>query len=269
MEIFNRDETMSKILDFLDIPRFLFPYDTYKCIGPNNPDYFHNYNEGRKKQEETVIATLEALSDEELLELNEGPMQSHWFSRKHFFYDPPPWYAGGFGVKIHMADFAYWAKMDFWTLEEATCLSIGFKPESMPKKAKQMSPYEAINYYHKRLELFERAKFGGGKLKNRITPHEFMAWVQKKEIEIPEEIMQLLSAKNQTEATDPREKTSLLNLIAIMAKDGYRYDSSKRSNVPTEIYEAAKKNKIKISKETIRNHLKTAVKPLNGEWKVD
>jgi len=134
MNIFKRDEAMKSLLDLLDIPRLIFHCETYDSIGPNDPNFFNRYEIWQREREKAARAFLENAADEDLWELSETPGSLRSFELEHALFDPPPWYAGGFGVEISKADFAYWAKMDFWSLEEATCLSIGFKPKKMPEK---------------------------------------------------------------------------------------------------------------------------------------
>jgi hypothetical protein len=113
MHLFDRDEVITRLLDQLDIPRFLYPGDTCDCIGPNDQEYFVQYAARRREKETKARKALEAATNEELWDLSETPGCLRSFELKYSLSDPPPWYAGGFGVEFHKADFGYWAKMDF------------------------------------------------------------------------------------------------------------------------------------------------------------
>lgn len=129
MEIFNREKVIENLLFSLDIPRFELIYDREKGIGPYDPDFFNKSQASRQALEQLAKNALNVLSDEDLWELSGTPGQIDIFAIEHSLFDRPPWYAGGFGVRAYKADYGYWANMDFWTLEEATCLSLGFEPE--------------------------------------------------------------------------------------------------------------------------------------------
>jgi len=230
MHLFKRDETISKLLDLLDIPRFIFPYEICDCIGPNDLNFFMKYEERRKKSEDVAKVFLENATDEELWELSETPGSLKSFELKHSLSNEPPWYAGGFGVKIHKADFAYWAKMDFWTLEEATCLSIGFKPETIPEsKTGIRSPYESLNFYRDRIELFRRADFHNKNSTDQIKPSVFVEWVLKKGIEIPNELDQAVNEDIQIKrpamlrTVDARKYDSAIKVVLGLIANEYGY----------------------------------------------
>jgi len=231
MEFFKREEAIKSLLNLLDIPRFIFPYETYDSIGPSAPDFFSKYEDRRKSREKGAKDFLENATDEELWELSETPSSLRSFELTHYLFAPPPWYAGGFGVIAHRADFVYWAKMDFWTLEEATCLSIGFKPESMPEKPNFMSPYEAIDFYHKRNELFNRAGFNSAESRDRIKPLEFVEWTLKNKIEIPKELELAIIGKGEVNrpamlrTVDARKYDSALKVILGLIANEYGYRS--------------------------------------------
>lgn len=193
MMIFKREEVIKRLLDYLDIPRFPYFHTVEQGIGPYDPEVFDKAYEIRKLNELTAIRKIDELTDEELFEILEDSIES--FGRQCSLFDPLPWYAGGFGVKSHAADFDYWAKMDFWTLEESACLSIGFGPERiLGAHPHRLSRFESINFYWDRTELIQRASFRDAAHPDRIKPSSFIAWAVGKNLEMPAE---LVSAVNQ------------------------------------------------------------------------
>jgi len=230
MHLFNRNETIPNLLGLLDIPKFFELYETCDCIGPSDPNVFAEYKLRRLKKEAAAIAALKNATDEELWELSETPGCLSSFEMKYCLFDSPPWYAGGFGVERHKADFAYWVKMDFWTLEEATCLSIGFTPEKIPEcKLGLRSPYQSVNFYHDRVELFRRINFQNRKMPYQIEPMEFVNWARKKGIEIPSELEKSVNENHQVKrpamlgTVDARKYDSAIKLILGLIANEYGY----------------------------------------------
>ena len=234
MHIFKRQEVISQLLDLLDIPRLVFRYSTYDGIGPTDPDFNDKYDDRRKERENIAKDSLENATDEELWELSETPGALSSFELTHLLFDPPPWYAAGFAVEHHKADFSHWVKMDFWTLEEATCLSIGFTPEAIPVSESGIrSPYEALNFYNDRIELFRRINFRDRSSPDQIEPFEFVQWARKKGIEIPSELDQAFDENPQTKlpamlgTVDARQYDSALKAILGLISNEYGYRDGK------------------------------------------
>ncbi len=113
MLLFKRHEVIAQLLFSLDIPRFIFPYETYDGIGPNDPEFFDRYEAGRKEREEAATNFIENATDEVLWDLSETPSSLRSFTIKYSLSDPPPWYAGGFGVQIKKSRFCILGKNGF------------------------------------------------------------------------------------------------------------------------------------------------------------
>ncbi|NSX56326.1 hypothetical protein [Parasulfitobacter algicola] len=190
MEIFKRSEAVERLLSDLDIPRLEFFYELKQGIGPYDPEFFEKSAARRKDFEAKAKQALLEMTDEELWELRETPRRLSSFALKYSLFDPPPWYAAGFGVCVYQADFEYWAKMDFWTLEEAICLSLGFNPEKVPNyRNRPHSRYETVQLFRQRMSLIERAPFNAKSQQNSVTPSVFTSWAVSKEMEIPSELI--------------------------------------------------------------------------------
>jgi hypothetical protein len=103
MELFNRKEVIERLLSLLDIPRPLLIYDHAQGIGPYDPEFFDKYCIRRQDREELAKQALDTMTDEELWELRGSPGRLDSFALEHLLFDPPPWYAGGFGGKCLQA----------------------------------------------------------------------------------------------------------------------------------------------------------------------
>lgn len=262
-----------------------------KTVGPYFPNAFYKYVVSKKA---VRIAFTEHLDKFEFNELalrfdGHGKSKSNALSDMKFWSETlfdfagdvnksePVWIEGGFGHPKYLADVNYWSKMVVFNFDELLLLSVGVDPN----KTKVVDIYnlgqsggenawQVINFLSNRNKLLDRRFNPTSKPEAKIKPVEFLDFVDFVNLPVETSFLNALrkihQPAKQKEIIDPREKTSLLNLIAVMANDAYRYDPSIRSAVPSEIYDAAKMNGIKISKETIRNHLKNAVGPLTERW---
>ena len=263
-----------------------------KTVGPYFPEAFDDYALSVKSVE---LAYYNYLGNIELFNLelqfeNSGrpkvnPLSDMSFWKQLIFENAndlnakePIWIEGGFGHPHYEANVEYWSKMPTFKFDELLLLSVGVDP----LKAKVIDIYNlgsacskrgfgVIEFLTTRSNLLRRKFNTDGYDDAVIKPIRFIEFVDFSSLQVEPNFLEALrkihQPRKQKEEIDPREKTSLLTLIAVMAKDGYGYDPSKRSPVIAEIYDVAKLNGIEISKETIRNHLKTSMKSLTSEWK--
>lgn len=284
-----KEEIASNIMRLKFPELFQWEYPEYfETIGPHFPDAFRDFEAKRKYALEEAYSRLLVIPPKILIPVHRKIINDSQSKDVHRYVDDAltamrglnmsPWFAGGFGVENKKADFSYWSKMGRLKLDEATAISIGFEPcgNIRPTDFAVGNAKDVALFYEKRRNLIASNFYMDISQTNpTVTPVVFCNWAKKVKLEIPNDLYKavvgLTGRVNQKQEgeLDPRERTSLLNLIATMANDAYCYDPSKRSEVPNEIYRAAQKNGIKLSKETIRNHLKKAVKPLEGEWKND
>ena len=93
------------------------------------------------------------------------------------------------------ADFDHWAKMSYWTIDEAVALSLGKNPKSADWKYIQpiigISPF-AAEFAAKR-ELLLRAK-KMGQLWESTIPSVFLAWAERMRFSVPAEMVSALKA---------------------------------------------------------------------------
>lgn len=138
------------------------------------------------------------------------------------------------------ADFAYWAKMTYWTLDEATALSFGKSPEVVTYKRVEPYARSSINgtrkapfadEYLQRKELVNRA-FAWRKLSDPVAPANFLRWAQRSELSLPEDLVKAIEASGQAlvDWQDLHEKTQQENTALTQALDDARsvIESTKR-----------------------------------------
>ena len=189
------------------------------------------------------------------------------------------------------ADFDYWCKASFWTLEEAMALTLGKEPRLVTsdsvKAEERFSPF--VQEFKQRLELGRRAEIAG-----ELPPHfnslTFMVWAKQIDLSCPPEIeivitrssgtridwkpryeeevathtavkaeLQSLRAKAEEWTERPswlRERDSLLKLVIGMAitKYGYVTTAHKNAAIP-KIATDLKVLGISLDEDTVRRYL--------------
>lgn len=103
------------------------------------------------------------------------------------------------------------------------------------------------------MHLSRSSQFG---LSDDHPPSEWLDWARKRRLPLSEELER---ASRQAAAPDPRSVKSLQAMVLAMAKDKYGYGDEKRSqSTATRIADAAHREGLRISDETIRRHLREA-----------
>ena len=271
MHLFKRQDAIPVLLERLDIPQFVYPHERCESIGPNSPEFFIEYAKWRKDKEQLAIAVLEDATDEELWELCETPGALDLFELENSLFDPPSWYDGGFGVAGREADFSYWVKMDFWTIEEATCLSIGFTPEKIPERDPEIPvPKSAVTFYHDRVNLFKRAKFASGGASDKVHPREFVDWALKKGIEIPDELVRAINESIQINrpamlgTVDARKYDSAMKVILGLISNEYGFrGGAVEKDIKSATVEGLESLGLNIDRKTLSRIFSDAVKSLD------
>lgn len=181
------------------------------------------------------------------------------------------------------ADFDFWSKAAYWTLDEAVALSLGKDPKKVKwddiKSLIDRSPF--IQEYGKRRNLANRAK-ATGQIKEPTPPSAFVQWSHENDLSFPQQLAEKLKVRmKKTDAATPtpsapvkpkadelktREKDTLLKLVIGMAVAGYRYDPKATKNqAVADITDDLAKLGLSLDADTVRRWLKEAASILPGK----
>lgn len=181
------------------------------------------------------------------------------------------------------ADFDFWSKVAYWTLDEAIALSLGKDPQKVKwdgiKSLIDRSPF--IQGYGQRRDLANRAKTAG-QIKEPTTPSTFVQWAHENDLSFPQQLAE--KVKERMKKTDvtvstpsapvkpkanelkTREKETLLKMIGGMAMKGYGYDPKAAKNqAVTEIADDLAGLGVPLDADTVRKWLKQAVELMPGK----
>lgn len=96
-----------------------------------------------------------------------------------------------FNTPMHWIDYSYWGKMPFWYLDEAVALSVGLSPERVNWDTIEPivghSQFPLASQYAAHRELALRAT-NWRQLSDPVEPTVFIAWVDRVNIGIPDEL---------------------------------------------------------------------------------
>lgn len=195
---------------------------------------------------------------------------------------------GGFAIKrviLDTDDYIFWARKALWSPTEMAMLSVGLRPsehllELFSRVTDKHSKHcKILAEYQERVELYYSA-IRSASIGSDGQVLEIADWLERLEFPVPDGLFATVRRFHgpRTQIAiiegngklDPREKNSLLQMILVMAMDCYKFDpKSKRVDMAKEIEERAASNGMKISRETIRTHLKSAGELLQGDWRHD
>ena len=136
---------------------------------------------------------------------------------------------------INMTDYQRWNKRDLWTVGEAVCLLIGTEPDSYNHGGYDFGyriPHALQEKYNETICIVEQAlEIGSLKLFNdddasrlslefmRVHPREFITWADDKGYAVHEELIRLNAKSRNNVDLDPRERKSMLQIIAALSKE--------------------------------------------------
>ena len=259
-------------------------------IGPHDPTVFDKYASALDHQFDNLALAMFGLMDDDLRKhanfYKQRPLGGEMTSCRPIFdamrhisqLNQPPWFAGGFNVIGREPDYDFWARMKTWSLDEAVAISIGFEPAGKIAVAAGAPAFtkDVVNFYHRRRKLIENNFFPfSDKTIQALqpSPGQFCKWAISVRLEAPTELFQavanlydipmpdLVTKETVIEepALDPRERTSLLTLILLLAKKAYAFDPEKeRSDVPNRIQSDLNLMGMDLHPQTIRRYLKAA-----------
>lgn len=196
----------------------------------------------------------------------------------------PQDFVGGWAVAGKEVDLAYWSSFSTVSLEDLVFLSLGRDPReanlvlACKTYGRSDEGDTVLGFVEDRLELIANAM--GVDPKNteaRIPLRAFLDWIEETHLPIdtafhvalraryhPEPVAtSSVSPEQQSnhqltlEAIDPRERSSLVKLVAAMAIDGYGYDpEARQSPIPKQIETAVLLQGLDLNVKTIRKFLR-------------
>ena len=202
------------------------------------------------------------------------------------------WYLAPFSDEGQLADFDYWSRMAYLSLDEALWLSAGLQPLEQFQNAlsrydpKRQGADQVAVFLTARRELFRREfePYGGSRTHR---PKTILDWVNRVDLPVHPGFARMLSGmvKRSAAAGDPeveapngkpngegkfdaREKTSLAKLLVAIVITEYGYDpSDRRSPIPKEIEGITARLGLEVSQDTIRKFLQLGANHLPEGWK--
>jgi hypothetical protein len=175
-------------------------------------------------------------------------------------------------MKFNKADYENWVRRPIWRLEEGIQLLFGLEPIHNIKDVlrNRRERGERGREIITRLDIGERSiKAGTLKVEGgyypalwacELYPITFLKWVGSNGWEMPEELASILnSTKPVEDKLDTRERTSLLQIIAVLAKEA-RLDLTKHSKAADTLQAMGAMHGLELpkKKDTIANKLKEA-----------
>jgi hypothetical protein len=270
-----------------------------RTVGPFEPSVFAHYDEKRQDTIAQCRRQLCDFSNEEIEALvastapEHGTLRTTWRSCQQeaitwLTRHSPTWYAGGFGHPDHVANFEYWAKMPTFTVEEATCLSMGIEPDEFPRaKLKSLIGEDsakigaALQYLQRNYVLLSR-RFDPTSSGWRVQPKVFLTWAEQVEFAVHPDFLLLLqkyhaeqsagSAQNGAHsnykaAPDKREIDKIAQLFTALAIDFLGYvPKQARSPIPKEIAEIAGGMGLEVSTDTVLKYLRHGASFIPEGW---
>lgn len=264
-------------LIYFEILDIVFPkldaYELAACVTQGR-GILDGYQINPKFSEEVDrgLDSLHSIPDHELNALylrkcaEDGRVPSFSFSalaEGHFFDQPEA-----------MADFGFWANIDYWTPDETVSLSFGRSPDVVNKKRLSRfiaeQPRFATEFFYRNEQIMRAVSTGT--LPEKISPKEFIDWAQSKEMDVPEELLvqhktpstrQRDEIKTSQKQLKERERDSLLKLILGMSVDSYNYKVGEPKNDatgenPHSIAARLESLGLTLTSDTIRKYLKEA-----------
>lgn len=188
-------------------------------------------------------------------------------ARKHPLFDHPE-------VR---ADFRFWAKVPFYSADEATALWLGLDPDIVNPAT--LAPYSSdarAKEYQRRKFLITRAVIAK-EFTEEIPPRALNAWCNRIQTPLPSALGETIVALPQPEPMVPKdallrlarlerearlgttERNSLLTLVGSMAVDKYGYTTgAKRQHATKLIAGATERAGKRLSLDTVHKYLALA-----------
>jgi hypothetical protein len=204
------------------------------------------------------------------------------------------WYLAPLFQTRDLADFEYWVRADYLSIDELVWLSVGLEPNQtfidainpLNSNGSMLSTDKTAQFIRRHKELIRR-KFDPQDLNEKPEFDEVKNWIDRVDLKVHSDFYSLLEkrvaffqagigseeifgirAKAVKKRPDQREIDKIAQLFAAMAVDqlGYVPDAS-RSPVPKEITDIAASMGLTISDDTVRKYLKLGSRFISNDWK--
>lgn len=163
------------------------------------------------------------------------------------------------------ADFYYWGKLSYWTIEEATALSYGFEPRIVSLEYKDQG-HPFVMEYRRRLEALRRAVVVD-ELPERLPPTKYIAWTAQMGFPFSPELAQIVQGPKQSQSgsgldetpLNPKERQSYQKLCLGLVRSKYQYKPDlSRNPAHKKIMQDIAKEGINLDEDTVRKCLQAA-----------
>lgn len=135
---------------------------------------------------------LQSMPDAMLRELNDSEMEKQ--RQQARIKADQEEKARFFNLPSAAADYGYWAKAAYWSLDEAVALALGKNPEKVNPAT--LAPYQNLSAFPQKFERLKNLAFRAknvGKLYDPVFPSIFLNWAMESEIELPQELREAVS----------------------------------------------------------------------------
>lgn len=154
--------------------RNLFP------LGVKTDDFLHQRDDLASVEFEAAVREYENLDDDSIWNLStiEG-------NKVRAEYDETVW----FNRSVYRPEYAHWAQMSHWTIDEAIALSLNRDPRKLTVAAaeEERGNSPTAQKFFRRKVIAERA-ITNGQLPRSPTKTQFIAWAERLRWEIPSEL---------------------------------------------------------------------------------
>lgn len=166
-----------------------------------------------------------------------------------------------------LPDLNHWARMDFWSLEEALALSFGKAPEVLTaRRVTGLSPYSPFAVeYRRRTEVARRA-IVANQMWESVRPSTFLRWAQRKGMNPPAELVEAVEAAGgdlrdwqdfYSKLKEASDRASVAHEAQVTAKDAHIAALQSRIETIMRTMAAAAEAKPSQSLATVAPDLKT------------
>jgi hypothetical protein len=197
------------------------------------------------------------------------------------------WHAPGkFCEEASQTTLKFWTNLSSWALAEAAILTENRDPKEFiaPDIGKSLLEVgKNVEHYRYVQDHIKRA-IQAGELTDPVQPGIYVAWAQKRDLDFPEELANLVPAAVKSDnqnipakaakkpadknlAAVTRERNTLLKLFFGLVVDFYGYKpEAERSPIPKEIESIMQQLGIPVSDDTIRKYINEAKEQLPADF---